>query len=76
MPENKAKYVKKYEKLLKKKDATETELDEADRKLSEDVHEHQEGLDIEEEEEAGEEPSPEVEFELGHEDNPEKEDEE
>lgn len=75
MPENKAKYVKKYESLLKKKDATQTELDESERKLSEDTHESEEGLDIEKEEEAGEEAYPEIEEELGHEDNPDKEDE-
>lgn len=76
MPENKAKLVKKYESLLKKPDAKESELDEAERKLSEDVHESKEGLDIEKEEEAGEEAYPEIEEELEHEDNPDKEDKE
>lgn len=75
MSENKAKFVKNYERLLKKKDATETELDEAERKLSEDTHESEEGLDIEGEEEKGEEAYPEIKEELEHEDNPDKEDE-
>lgn len=74
MPENKAKLVKKYERLLRKKDTKDSELDEADRKLSGDAHDSQEGLDIESEEEAGEEAYPEIEEELGHEDNPDKED--
>jgi len=76
MPENKAKLVKKYERLLKKPDAKESEFDETDRKLSEDVHESEEGLGIEKEEEAGEEAYPEIEEELEHEDNPDKEDKE
>ncbi len=76
MSENKANLVKKYGKLLGKKDATVAEFDEAERKLSEDVHESKEGLGIEKEEEAGEEAYPEIEEELEHEDNPEKEDEE
>lgn len=75
MPENKAKYVKRYERLLKKGNTTEKEFDEAERKLSEDVHENKEGLEIDEEEEAGEEAYPEIEEELVHEDNPDKEDE-
>lgn len=76
MPENKAKLVKKYESLLKKPDAKESEFDETERKLSEDVHESEEGLNIEKEEEAGEEAYPEIEEELEHEDNPNKEDKE
>ncbi|MEK6909791.1 MAG: hypothetical protein AABW61_01805 [Candidatus Aenigmatarchaeota archaeon] len=44
MPENKSKLVKKYESLLKKPDAKESEFDETERKLSEDVHESEEGL--------------------------------
>ena len=75
MPENKAKYVKKYERLLRKPNASEAELDEADRKLSEDAHESEEGLGIEEEEEKGEEAYPEIADEIEHEDNPDKEDE-
>ena len=35
---------KKYESLLKKPDAKESEFDETERKLSEDVHESEEGL--------------------------------
>ena len=76
MPVSKAKYVKKYERLLKKKDVKESELNEADRKLSEDAHESDEGLGIEAEEDAGEEPYPEIEEALEHEDNPDKEDKE
>ena len=75
MPENKAKYVKKYERLIKKTNATDAELNEAERKLSEDVHESEEGLDIEGEEEKGEEAYPEIGEELEHEDNPDKENE-
>ena len=74
MAENKAKLVKKYGRLLGKKDATKSELDEADRKLSEEKHDSEEGLGIEEEEDAGEEAYPEIEENLGHEDNPDKED--
>ena len=75
MPRGKAKFVKKYESLLKKKDVKESEFVEADRKLSEDTKESEEGLEIEEEEEAGEEAYPEIDENLGHEDNPDKEDE-
>lgn len=74
MPANKAKLVKKYERLLKKKDVKESEFEEADRKLSEDARESEEGLGIEEEEEVGEEAYPEIDEELKHEDNPDKED--
>ena len=75
MSNNKAKSVKKYERLLKKGNVKESELNEADRKLSEDSRESQEGLGIEEEEEAGEEAYSEIGEELGHEDNPDKENE-
>ncbi len=75
MANNKAKSIKKYGRLLRKPDAKESELNEADRELSEDARESQEGLGIEEEEKAGEEAYPEIEEELGHEDNPDKEDE-
>lgn len=73
MAKNKAKLVKKYESLLKKPDAKESEFGEAERKLSGDAHESEEGLSIEKEEEAGEEAYPEIEEELEHEDNPDKE---
>ncbi len=75
MPENKAKFVKKYERLLKK-GAKGSEFDEAERKLSEGTKESEEGLGIEEEEEAGEEAYPEIEAEMWHEDEPSKEDDE
>lgn len=75
MAENKAKLVKKYERLIKKPNAKQSELDEADRKLSEEKHDSEEGLGIEEEEETGNEAYPELEEELEHEDNPDKEDE-
>ncbi len=76
MPENKSRYVKKYVKLLKKGSSNQKELDEADRKLSEDVHENEEGLGIDSEEEKGEEAYPEIELDMEHEDNPDKEDDE
>ena len=75
MPSGKAKFVKKYERLLRKPHAKGSELDEAESKLSEDPKESEEGLDIEGDEEKGEEAYPEIEEELGHEDNPDKEDE-
>lgn len=75
MPRGKVKFVKKYERLLKKKDVKESEFNEVDRKLSEDSRESEEGLSIEEEEEAGEEAYPEIEERMEHEDNPDKEDE-
>lgn len=75
MAGSKTKSIKKYERLLRKPDAKESKLNEADRELSEDARESQEGLGIEEEEEAGEEAYPEIEEELVHEDNPDKEDE-
>ena len=74
MVENKAELVKKYGRLIGKKDATESELNEADRKLSEEKHDSEEVFGIEEEEDAGEEAYPEIEDDLGHEDNADKED--
>ncbi|MBI2542968.1 MAG: hypothetical protein HYW24_02175 [Candidatus Aenigmarchaeota archaeon] len=77
MDENKAKLVKKYEEMLKNPDKySEEDFQEIEHQLSEDVHEVSEGLDIESEESKGEEAYPEIEKELEHEDNPEKEDEE
>lgn len=73
MAENKAKFVKRYERLIKGKNVSDGEFNEADRKLSEDVHENEEGMSIEEED-AGEEAYPELEESMSHEDNPEKED--
>ncbi|MBI2547031.1 MAG: hypothetical protein HYW23_01135 [Candidatus Aenigmarchaeota archaeon] len=73
MAKGKAKLVKKYRFLLKKNNAKEPEIREVDRKLSEDVAESEEGLYIEKEEDAGEEPYPEIEEDLGHEDNSEEE---
>jgi hypothetical protein len=71
---NKSKLVNKYEKAIVKEDTKESELNELDNELSEDAKESQEGLGIEEEEEAGQEPYPEIEAELEHDDNPDKED--
>ncbi len=68
MARGKEKLVKRYERLIKNPNSKETYLDEANRKLSEDVRESDEGLGIEDEEEAGEEPSPEIEEELTRED--------
>ncbi len=75
MLQNKSKYVKKYSRLLRKKNTTEAELGEVDRKLSEDVHENEEGLGIDEEEEKVEESYLGIGEEIEHEDNPDKEDE-
>lgn len=75
MPENKGKFIKKYGRLIKKGDASQKEFDEADRKLSEGTRENEEGLGIEEDEESGQEAYPEIELDMEHEDNPDKEDE-
>ena len=74
MPENKGKFIKKYERLIKK-GADDPKFDETERKLSEDTHENEEGLGIDEEEETGQEAYPELEESIEHEDNPDKEDE-
>ena len=75
MPENKGKYTKKYERLIRKPDTIGKQLNEAERKLSEDAHENEESLGIDEEEETGDEAYHELENEIEHEDNPDKEDE-
>ena len=75
MPENKGRFIKKYERLVKKPDAKDSDFDEADRKLSGDVHENEEGLGIEEDEETGQEAYPELEADIEHEVSPDKEDE-
>lgn len=74
MSENKAKLVKKYERLIKKKNASEEELKNVDHELSGEKHDSEEVLGIDEEEETGEEAYPEIEEELKHEDS-DKEDE-
>lgn len=70
MPQDKEELVKKYKQMLKKQDDfTEEEFEEIEHKLSEEIDEATEGLGIEKEEEAGEEPYPEIEEELKREDN-------
>lgn len=61
MAKNKGKFVKKYQRLLKDPKSKESDLNEAERKLSEDTSESDEGLGIEEDEAAGEEAYPEIE---------------
>lgn len=75
MPGNKAKFMKNYGRLLKEKDAKNSEFGEAEKQLSEDTHESEEGLGIDEEETAVEETYPEIAEDLVNEDSPEKEDE-
>lgn len=75
MPEKKTRLVKNYRRLLKKKNTSESGFNQLEHKLSKDVHETEEGLGIEEEEETVEESYLGMEEELVHEDNPEKEDE-
>ena len=76
MPENKGKFIKRYSRLIRKVDAPQKEFDEADRKLSENAHENEKGLGIEEDEESGQEAYPEIELDMEHEGNPDKEDDE
>ena len=71
--ENKGKLLKKYESMIQKQNEVgEDKFQEIEEKLSEDPHETSEGLGIEEEENEGQEPYPEIEKELKRNDEEEE----
>ncbi len=74
---NKNRALKKLEEKIVKQnvEGSTEEFEELEHEVSEDPRESSEGMGIEKEEKAGEEPYPEIEKELEHEDKPEKEDE-
>ena len=76
MSRAKSKFVKKHGRLLKKPDAKKSEFSEAEHKLNKELHENEEGLGIDKEEESEEEAYPEIDENLWGEDSPDKENDE
>ena len=78
MPKKKSRALRKLErKIVKQNDEQEAKsIDDVETEVSKYPKESEEGLGIEEEEEKVQEPYPEIEKDLEHEDNPEKSDEE
>lgn len=76
MPSNKGKLLKKYAGMINKQNEVgEDKFQEVEKELSEESHETSEGLEIEEDENSGQEAYPEIEEELKDPDEPKDEDE-
>lgn len=76
MPSDKGKLLKKYSKMITKQDEVgEDKFQEVEKELSEESQETSEGLEIEDEENSGEEAYPEIAEELKDPDEPKDEEE-